>query len=317
MEDRLSFPDPKRLHELSQIDPLKISFAILFDWLFIFFLISFCHHFFSWPVYLIYLIFISGQMHALGVLSHEGVHYRISKQKGLNDFIANIFLCWPLFIKVQGYRNEHLPHHNHLNSDSDPDLMRKMNHPDWAFPKKSSSLFRLFLFDILGINLSQYFNRLLFSLKYQSDKKKKKGQKNKLMACSRFLFYLLLFSFLQKSGLWKEYFLYWIIPYLTFFKAIRRMRTLAEHFAINDQGKVHTRTVFPFFWERFLFSHHNVNYHGEHHLFPLVPFYNLKKLHHGLKNSPDLFNRLYFTKGYWGVLKEATQFEGISTKISL
>jgi len=29
----------------------------------------------------------------------------------------------------------------------------------------------------------------------------------------------------------------------------------------------------------------NMNYHIEHHIFPTVPFYNLPKLHHQIKNQ--------------------------------
>ena len=112
-------------------------------------------------------------MHALGILSHDAVHYRIGLKKTINDLIANVFLCWPLFIRVEGYRNEHLPHHQFVNTDLDPDFIRKKHHSDWQFPKRFGSMFKIFLFDILGVNLGQYFNRLKFSLKYESKGKRK------------------------------------------------------------------------------------------------------------------------------------------------
>ena len=291
------------LSQLSKISPLKMALAIFNDWFFIVLIILVCDNFFSWPLYIFSALFISTKMHALGVLSHDAVHYRIAPKKIINDLIANLFLCWPLFIKVQGYRNEHFPHHKYVNSDLDPDLIRKKNHPDWIFPKTKRNLFKIFLFDILGINLGQYAKRLKFSLHYQSKKKEAPS-----MQLGRILFYLIIVSFLQSQNLWKEFFLYWIIPYITFFKAIRRIRTLAEHFAIKNGD---TRTVLPFFWERLLFSPHSVNFHAEHHLFPHIPFYNLKKLHKALMNSPYK-DQLYFTKSYLGVIKEATQFQGVS-----
>ena len=56
--------------------------------------------------------------------------------------------------------------------------------------------------------------------------------------------------------------------------------TMTQHAGLAENTKDHrksTRTVIlnPFF--SFLYS--NMEYHIEHHIFPKIPFYNLKKLH--------------------------------------
>jgi fatty acid desaturase len=53
-----------------------------------------------------------------------------------------------------------------------------------------------------------------------------------------------------------------------------------------------TRTIYvnPIF----RFSYLNMNYHIEHHMFPMVPYYNLPKLHEKLKEDlPRPYNGLW------------------------
>ena len=295
------------LSKLSIIKPYKMFFAIFVDWLIIILTIFICNRAFSWPFYFLSIVIISSRMHALGILSHDAVHYRIGLKKTINDLIANVFLCWPLFIRVEGYRNEHFPHHQFVNTDLDPDFIRKKHHSDWQFPKRFGSMFKIFLFDILGLNLGQYFNRLKFSLKYESKGKRK--DRNKGMELLRLFFYFNIFTLIYFNNLGNDFFLYWVIPYITFFKMIRRLRTLAEHFAISNPSEYKTRTVLTSFFDILLLSPHYVNFHGEHHLFPQVPFYNLKKLHYLLSSHPVYKGKLYYTKSYVGVIKEAINYK--------
>ena len=62
--------------------------------------------------------------------------------------------------------------------------------------------------------------------------------------------------------------------------------TMTQHAGLAENSKDHrksTRTVIlnPFF--SFLYT--NMEYHIEHHIFPKIPFYNLKKLHKAIKDQ--------------------------------
>jgi fatty acid desaturase len=62
--------------------------------------------------------------------------------------------------------------------------------------------------------------------------------------------------------------------------------TMTQHAGLAENAKDHrmsTRTVIlnPLF--SFLYS--NMEYHIEHHIFPKIPFYNLKKLHKVIKSQ--------------------------------
>jgi sugar/nucleoside kinase (ribokinase family) len=78
----------------------------------------------------------------------------------------------------------------------------------------------------------------------------------------------------------------WVLPALTVLQAIFRLRAICEHGAVRDTSSPLTaaRTHLPGLnvaWalaRPALFPHH-VNYHVEHHLYPAVPHYNLRRLH--------------------------------------
>tara|TARA_B100001063_G_scaffold194519_1_gene186060 strand:- start:228 stop:578 length:351 start_codon:yes stop_codon:yes gene_type:complete len=62
--------------------------------------------------------------------------------------------------------------------------------------------------------------------------------------------------------------------------------TMTQHAGLAENSKDHrksTRTVIlnPFF--SFLYT--NMEYHIEHHIFPKIPFHNLKKLHSIIKDQ--------------------------------
>jgi fatty acid desaturase len=104
-------------------------------------------------------------------------------------------------------------------------------------------------------------------------------------------------------GGWRAVGLYavlWVLPAVTVLQAILRLRAVCEHGAVADLSSPLTaaRTHIPSFtvpWllaRSLLFPHH-VNYHIEHHLYPAVPHYHLRRLHallasRGLLEGGDL-----------------------------
>jgi len=93
-----------------------------------------------------------------------------------------------------------------------------------------------------------------------------------------------------------HYLFLWLIPLMTAHMFLMRVRGIAEHglgiqlgvknLAEKTRGIFYTRSFgtpvnrypFPFLlWlERFLIGSLNVYYHHEHHLYPKVPYYNLR-----------------------------------------
>jgi fatty acid desaturase len=83
------------------------------------------------------------------------------------------------------------------------------------------------------------------------------------------------------SGWWLEYLVLWVLPLLTLFQVLLRVRAVLEHGAPAGYGTVQeaARTNLCPAWIAWLLFPHSVNYHIEHHLYPAIPHYNLKRAH--------------------------------------
>ena len=107
-------------------------------------------------------------------------------------------------------------------------------------------------------------------------------------------------------GFWKLLLLYWMVPLMTVFLAIRYIRNVAEHYAVEHESVLsESRTVIAPFWELWLIAPWGLNYHLEHHLFPGVPCFRLAELHRLLMTRDPFPQIAHVTNGYFsGLLRD-------------
>ncbi len=288
------------LKKLCALRPWKAIVALVFDWIVIALAIATGHHFSNIFAYLPAVAIIGGRMHALGVLMHEAAHGRMFKSRFANDWVGDLFAAWPIMLTVGGYRQNHMAHHRHTNTGSDPDWVAKLDDPSFSFPQKARTLVTKAAGYLVAANSIRDLRRILPRL----SKNGRHSLHYKLARLSFYLFWALLFYHL---GIWKSVFLYWLVPYMTVFFLVQHVRSVAEHFGSMDYSNelTGTRTVKPLFWERWFFAPHNINYHLEHHLYPDVPFYNLPELHRQLIRNPGYRSHAHVTRGYTtGLVRE-------------
>ena len=105
------------------------------------------------------------------------------------------------------------------------------------------------------------------------------------------------------------YLLLWTLPLYTVAVMCFRLRTAAEHSGIPGHDhrysldKVDTlKTTRTTHWSpiaKFLFNPFNMAYHVEHHLYPSVPVFRLKKLHHLLREkNPKFAESVHVADGF-------------------
>lgn len=295
--------DPKILKPLFSTNNYSHALALLFNWIVIFAMIALCLAYFNLALYIFTVIVIGARMHALAILMHDATHFRFLKNRKWNDLITNVITAYPLFTTISIYRENHLRHHRHLNTEADPDWVSKLGKREFRFPKaKREFLLTVlsYLLLIQGIRDSIWFFR-----RFASVRKDASGiAENKT---PRIIFFVLLFLSLTFLGLWKYYLLFWVVPYLSTFFMFQYIRSVAEHFGelSYDHLLTSTRTVKVNFLERFFIAPHHVGYHLEHHLYPGVPFYHLPKLHQVLMTESSYRNKAHITQGYLtGLLNE-------------
>ena len=284
------------LKPLFQPQPMKHAAAMLLNWAIILGAIYLCTVYFHPIVYFLAVVVIGARMHALAILMHDATHYRFLKNRKWNDLITNITTMYPLFTSIGQYRQNHLRHHKHLNTDDDPDWVSKLGAEAFRFPKTKWEFLRI-VFSYLtlyrGVKDAIWFLKRFAP----SEKKPAAREGDKL---PRLAFYIVLFSAITILGLWKYYALFWIVPYLSTFFMFQYIRSVAEHFGEleYDHELTSSRTVKATAFERFFLAPHNVGYHLEHHLYPGVPFYNLPALHQLLMQEAGYRDKAHITKGY-------------------
>ncbi len=106
---------------------------------------------------------------------------------------------------------------------------------------------------------------------------------------------------------WLGLLIYWIVPLFTYFLWIIYVRGVAEHFGgIEDHDNLleKTRHIEANWFERLLIAPNYIHVHIGHHLYPSVPFYNLRELQRLLMLNPEYASRAHVTKGYIAFLRE-------------
>lgn len=304
-EERVAIPDfnVTLLKPLYKVRPYIHGAAMALNWVIILGTAFLAIKIFNPVTYLVAITIIGARMHALAILMHDASHYRFLKNRKWNDLITNLFTMYPFFLTIEQYRENHLQHHQHLNTEEDPDWVSKFHKKEFQFPKSKkeflSTVFSYFLL-IQGIK-----DAIWFVSRFNSGGNKKKKMDKKSLA--KPIFYLSVSLFLSAFGLWKSFFLFWIIPYFSTFLMFQYIRSVAEHFGslAYDHPLSSSRTVKANALEQFFIAPHNVGYHIEHHLYPGVPFYNLPKLHQLLLKTKTYKDKAHITNGYFtGLMAE-------------
>jgi fatty acid desaturase len=272
--------------------------AVLQTWLVIGATVGIAITYWSWPLALAAVLVIAAQQHALFILSHDAAHYRLFDHRGLNDLIGRVCATAP-GLSMCTYRIIHRLHHNHLYGPQDPDIALH-----GGYPRGKWYLARKLLKDLSGLTAVKtygyFFGNPAKNIAVDGKPTPLSDTSVRLRDAARFdqRFVIAVQVALPILLLWLGgiaalmfYVVLWVLPAVTVLQAILRLRAVCEHGAVVDLSSPLTaaRSHLPRFsgtWllaRPLLFPHH-VNYHVEHHLYPAVPHYHLKRLHDLLAN---------------------------------
>jgi fatty acid desaturase len=242
-------------------------------------------------VYVLAVIVIGSRINGLGGLMHDAAHYRAYTNRALNDFIGEI-VALPTTASMAGYRNSHFAHHRELNSERDPDWTRNVGLEEFEFPAKPTTFLR---------RVGQYLSGLKLKASLGGFHKNKETRDiPAAIARARMFFFASLILMSIVFGFWKLILLYWIVPLATVFLAIRYVRNVAEHYAVEHEHVLNeSRAVIAPFWELWLIAPWGLNYHLEHHLFPGVPCFRLAELHKILMTREPYPQIAHITRSYF------------------
>ncbi len=239
----------------------------------------------SWWFILFYLSYCT-MWGGADAIWHECGHRTAFKSRKLNDFFYNIASFMNNFEPVR-WRWSHSLHHSYTASvdphDYEVDASIFSNH----------TLFSFIIGFIPGINFLTLHKSLhLEIIKHALGIKTKvmldcipKDKRRSCVISSR-VFVLLWISILIYAIFINSLLPIMMLLIPTFFRSLNMVWGLTQHMGLREGTKDHresTRSVRlnPIF----SFIYWKMEYHIEHHMFPMVPSFNLPKLHEEIKNQ--------------------------------
>jgi fatty acid desaturase len=270
---------PDHLKEFYQLDTMRALSAVAGTWSLLALSIAIAIWSRSAIAWIVAAVIVGRSQHALAVLMHDAAHFRLLENRRWNDFVGQWLCAFPIASNLYAYRNVHLRHHKFLLTERDPDLSLSRGYPvTWQ------SFKRKLLRDATGVSslvmrgyvtVEKTRARLSLGNLFRRRSAPIVARRVSAACLIGVIFYL---------GYGPAFICLWLIPLLTVYQVILRIRGVLEHANVDqDDGLRNARTIFssnPL--ANFMLNPHHVGYHLEHHLYPAVPHYNLAELHQAL-----------------------------------
>jgi fatty acid desaturase len=261
-----------------------------------------------WPnpvTFVLAIMLIGSRQLGLAILMHDAAHRALFKTGLLNELMGKWVCGNVILADMAAYRHYHLTHHRFAQSDKDPDLV--LSKP---FPVTRASLIRKFGRDLTGrTGLKQLTGQIATWLRLagDSDAVEEAGKQAQAFKgggpTGAILSNAAIFLIMTIFGAWWWWFAFWLLPLMTWFQLVLRIRNIAEHALteFSDDPFRNVRTTLADPVTTLFLAPYWVNYHLEHHLIMHVPCWNLKKMH-ALMMSKGHGAAMNIAPNYWGVL---------------
>jgi fatty acid desaturase len=309
---KASLLDRETLARLSRRSMARWLLVACREWATIAFVMWLCV---SWPhpwLWMASIVLIGSRQHALAVLVHDGAHFRVSRSRRWNDWLSNYLAAYPLYFPVQGYRTHHLEHHKLLETPRDPERLTIDAYPrEFTFPMPANRLYWLLLRDLIGGSVRPMSTLIDYVWAVPG------GAKPHIRRIV--VYHAVAVALTLISGHLMVYLFLWVVPTFTSFTLFFRLRTAAEHSGIGSPHVRYlresvdplatTRTLLSGPIWRYLLSPYNISYHTEHHLYPMVPGFRLRRLRSLLLQTEEFTIRSHVTRGVPRLIGELTGVE--------
>jgi len=228
------------------------------------------------PIAWLPVFVLMGRAHAqVASLMHEAAHRLLFRNRTLNDFVGRWLIGYPAFTNTDAYRRVHMAHHREEFGPNEPDIALYAN-----YPISAASWRRKLVRDAQGRTGLRLLRDQL------------RGARSEVAVVRETLFKILAVQAVLivgaiVAGYWWVYPLFWLLPYLTVWRVINRLRSVAEHGGLmaSDDRRIATHSVEQHWTARFFLVPFNIGFHLAHHVDAGVPFRNLPKYHQMLVDS--------------------------------
>ncbi len=208
-------------------------------------------------------------------LMHEAAHRLLFSRRGVNDVVGRWLLGYPAWTSTDAYRRVHMAHHREEFGPDEPDMALYA-----GYPISPASMRRKLVRDACGRTGFKLLRAQLAG--WRSTNRLVRTTLVKILAVQA-----VLAAAAVASGHWWVYPVLWVAPYLTVWRVINRLRSIAEHGGMqrSKDRRETTHTVRQHWPARFMLVPYRIGLHLAHHVDSGVPFRHLPRLHAALVDS--------------------------------
>jgi fatty acid desaturase len=240
------------------------------------------------------VVIVGSRQLGLLVLMHEAAHWLLFPGLRRNTWVGTWLCAAPMGQDLRAYRRRHHLHHRLTQRPDDPGLALSA-----GLPLGRGRLARLLLADLAGITAL----RRTVGWRPGSDGLAATWRRLRAPLVAN----LGLATALTAVAGPALYLLAWVLPRITWYRALARLRDIAEHGLVPgaDDPLRSARSIGAGPLARALLAPYRVNYHLEHHLLVFVPCWRLPAAHR-LLLAKGYGPRMERARGYREVLARAT-----------
>lgn len=274
--DRLTatgLPVPELRRELRRIDDVRNVGSVALCWLHAAVTIG-AAMWIGHPLgYLLGIVFMGPVFSRFAILGHEAAHKLLFTNKRRNDFVGKWLVAYPAFVPFTVYRRGHFAHHKEEFGPNEPDMNFYV-----GYPISKASLRRKLVRDLVGISGWKNLKALLRALKSKTSR----PFALPIVAAQAGVFAV--FALIGRPEL---YLVLWLVPWMTSWRVINRLRAIAEHGGMErspDRRRT-THHVHQSWLANFWIVPFNTGWHLAHHVDMGVPWRKLPRLHRELVDA--------------------------------
>ena len=237
------------------------------------------------PLAWVAAFFLMGRAQAqFAALMHESAHRLLFRNRKVNDWVGRWLLGFPSLTPIDLYRRGHMNHHRDEFGPNEPDIPLYR-----GYPISRDSLRRKLVRDATGQTGFKLLKGLVRGV--ASSEPAIRNQARTIVAVQ--LVFVAIGIALGHPWIWL---LLWLLPHLTVWRVINRLRSIAEHGGMerSSDRRQTTHSIRQSAWCRFALVPYRIGWHLAHHVDSGIPMNNLPRYHQALIESGYIVDGLEY-----------------------